>query len=492
MNITIQKAKNGEDTAVIEGHFLHSNYSPKKEAERFVQNLNLPYFPSAIIITEPGLSYVAEYFKIKFPSIKIGAIRYCPDFKDYDNAFDFIINYFEHKDFETFLENNFTEEDLLKFIFIPWQPSQQMFSETDKIVWNAIKASLVRSKTLLITRQYFEKKWFINSLNFVRYLSNQAEIDFPVNKDTLIISSGPSLNTFIPLIREQRKKFYIICLSSAISVCFKNQIIPDLCMTTDGGYWAGQHLKSLKNSEVPVAMPAEAFCSKNLLSKINVLPLDYGEGLSSEILKSSGLQKIKAVRNGTVSGTALLFAAANCSKNIYLCGIDMASQKGFQHAQPNQLELNSSLLDNRISSKQLRLTKSELTTGSMNIYKDWFCNNPLNLGERKVYRLIEIKDRKNNLQWIKDISLSEFGNLISNNSCESRSSSKTQKVSINKKALKKLFTDNDKIENWKKQLFPLDYVLLSHNPDNIQTKEKIESEWNKLMKKAEDIFNDNL
>ena len=34
MNITIQKAKNGEETACTEGHFLHSNYAPKKEAEQ--------------------------------------------------------------------------------------------------------------------------------------------------------------------------------------------------------------------------------------------------------------------------------------------------------------------------------------------------------------------------------------------------------------------------------------------------------------------------
>ena len=39
MKITIQKAKNGEDTATADGHFLHSNYAPVKEAQRFVENL---------------------------------------------------------------------------------------------------------------------------------------------------------------------------------------------------------------------------------------------------------------------------------------------------------------------------------------------------------------------------------------------------------------------------------------------------------------------
>ena len=48
--------------------------------------------------------------------------------------------------------------------------------------------------------------------------------------------------------------------------------------------------------------------------------------------------------------------------------------------------------------------------------------------------------------------------------------------------------DNKKVSEWKKQLFPLDYVLLSHNPSNSETQEKLEAEWEKLKKRAEDIL----
>ena len=73
MKITIQKAKNGEDTATADGHFLHSNYAPVKEAQRFVENLKLPYNPSSIIITEPGLSYITPFLRERFTEIKIGS-----------------------------------------------------------------------------------------------------------------------------------------------------------------------------------------------------------------------------------------------------------------------------------------------------------------------------------------------------------------------------------------------------------------------------------
>ena len=125
-------------------------------------------------------------------------------------------------------------------------------------------------------------------------------------------------------------------------------------MTTDGGFWAGEHLKKLLKHDIPVAMSSEAFCSKNLLNKLSVLPLIYGEGISKELTKASGINSKSAIRNGTVSGTALLFAFQYSTKNIFFCGLDMANQTGFQHTQPNELELNNSLYDNRIKNKETR------------------------------------------------------------------------------------------------------------------------------------------
>ena len=94
--------------------------------------------------------------------------------------------------------------------------------------------------------------------------------------------------------------------------------------------------------------------------------------------------------------------------------MDMANQKGFQHAQPNQLEENNAKADNRIRNKLTRLSRAELTKGSLDIYKDWFANNPLNTEKKKVRRLIEEKDRKNSLGWIADITLKTFENEILN------------------------------------------------------------------------------
>ena len=488
MKVTIQKAKNGENTASVEGHFLHSNYAPVKEAQRFVDNLSLPFTPTTIIITEPALSYCADFLKQKFPEIKTGVIRYINDFSEYNSKFDFVINYYEHPDFETYLENNFTEEHLLTTHFISWPASSQLFNETDKIVWNAIRQAMIRAKTLLITRQYFEKKWLYNSCNFLKYCSKTISFVNTINKPALIISSGPSLIPFINIIKDNQDKFFIICLSSAISVCIKNGITPDLCMTTDGGYWAGEHLKALYKNDIPVAIPSEAYCPKNLLRKLTVMPLDYGDGISSALLKTQNIQTIQASRNGTVSGTALLFAYKYCTNNIYLCGLDMSAQKGFQHTQPNELEKNSSYKDNRISTKQTRLGKSELTNGSLDIYKNWFINNPLKTEERKIFRLMEKEYCRNSLGWIKDITAKDFIDLISKHSETSEINFITSDFQFDKSECLKLLYDSEKNIQWKKQLFPLDFVQAIHDPLNKEIENRIETEWQKLQKRIERIF----
>ena len=493
MQITFQTAKNGEETAAADNIYLHSSYAPSKEAERFVEGLTFSYTPQIIIITEPALSYAAKFLRQRYENAKIGVIRYVKDFEKYNSFFDFVLNYFEHPDFETYLERLYDEQQLITMQFISWSPSGRVFAAEETSVWKSIKAALERSKTLLITRQYFEKKWLYNTAIFFKYINNPVKLSGPVNKPTVIISSGPSLKPAINIIKSHRHNLFVLCLSSAISTCLSNGIIPDLCMTTDGGFWAGEHLKKLEKKDIPLTLPSEALCKKNLLKKLRILPMIYDDGISKEICESADRYTfVHAVRNGTVSGTALLFACEYCTKDIYLCGLDMACQKGFQHLQPNELETNNSLYDCRIRTKEKRLTASQFSGASLEIYKNWFCSNKIELKDRKVYRVINKADRQNNLNWIEDIEDTDFMNNLQNNKNASDStfgfiSQQIQKNNIdNRLYFKKIFEN----ENCKKQLFPLDYVSLIHNPGNSEILNKIDSEYKKLQKKIEAVLNE--
>ena len=250
MEVFFQNAKNGELTVSIDGFFFHSSYSPQKEAQRFVENLKFPFSPEIIFITEPGISYCADFFRQKFPSSKLVVIRYLTDFKQFDNKFDFVIDFFSFNNnshaFEKFLSSHFCDSEILCSVFCSWNATSKCFPDFEKAFWQSIKNVTQKARTVLITSQFFEKKWFLNSISFFNFLKKPVSLQKKISNDILIIASGPSLLPVLSLIQKNQNSFFIIVLSSAIKCCFENNIIPDLCFSTDGGYWAKEHLKILE------------------------------------------------------------------------------------------------------------------------------------------------------------------------------------------------------------------------------------------------------
>ena len=65
--------------------------------------------------------------------------------------------------------NNFGEEKLLSSTIIITKQAETLFKEQINQIILQYKNALEDSKTLLVTRQFFEKKWLLNSCNFIKY-----------------------------------------------------------------------------------------------------------------------------------------------------------------------------------------------------------------------------------------------------------------------------------------------------------------------------------
>ena len=280
MNLSFSSAKDNNKTFSVDNHFIHSPYSPLKEAERFVSLLPSDSVYDLIILIEPGFSYTKSFLKQKYPNAKIGIIRLIPELSFYNSDWDFAINYKNPENLQNQLLSLFTEEQLLCSMLFDWLPSKNIFNSESLQIWQTYKFVMEQCKTILITRQYFEKKWIINSCNYIKYISGKgllnAENILKTKKPVLIAASGPSLKAVISKITLFRENCFIICLSSAIKAFHSNNIIPDLILTTDGGYYAGQHLKSLFNTEgLLVAAPCEAFIQKQLFEKMKIIQINF-------------------------------------------------------------------------------------------------------------------------------------------------------------------------------------------------------------------------
>lgn len=460
MDIENIESKNGLKSLKINSIFYHSSYDPEKEAQRFSDSISLPYIPSILFIIEPGLNYCIKYLKEKYPSTKIYTIRFIPQFYDDNNSI-------LYENFTNYCFKHFNSEELLNSLVITWPSAEKVFPSDVNNIWQEYKKHLEIRKTELVSRQYFEKKWLTNSFYFFKYLKNIILLN-QTNSPVLVVASGPSLKDNLSFIKENQNKMIIIGLSSAINVLLKNNIIPDFCVSTDGGFWAKKHLYPLNNKNIPLAITSESGVPKKYLENIPIIPLSYSDGLSSELFRKLNISYIQAERNPTVSGTALILARQLTSSKIYFSGLDLCCQKGFAHCQPNILEMENSINDNRLRPTSTRTLNSEYATSSLNIFIDDFS---MMENVQNCYRITN-KYINNKLGKIRDISVQQFQSEIVKLASIDKTSLFQPQTGISQKdqtlireKLSQFLKENENSESFMKNLFPIDYISISHAKD---------------------------
>ena len=496
MNIQFCDTKDGFKTFSLDNVFFHSKYAPLKEAERFSQGITLPYNPKLIFLVEPGLAYCFPYIKEKFADCRIIVIRLI----DYDlpgkEHFE-CVKYDSNLNFKSYLVHTYGEEALLSSGIFIWPPAQNVFSDKVQNIISSYRQALEECKTLLVTRQFFEKKWLTNCCNFIcnakSFISFNRKIPLPV----LVCASGPSLEPCLKTIAENQSKLFILALSSALSVLIKNNIIPDLVLSTDGGYWAGEHLKPLlKNKSIPLACPAEAYIPKSILTNNPVLPLEYDDSssfISTQIIQKAGINCFKALRNPTVSGTALYLAESLTDNKVYFTGLDLHAQPGLQHSKPNRIEQNNSVTETRLLNKESRNSRSRFNSGSLAVYEEWFSSITDKNILDKTLRVIDPQYKQNTLGFIKEIDSKTFEKEI--NGCHELSTDKKEyftspykNSSSNNNEIFDFILSQLDYQKWQKQIFPADFISIQ-NGTGINTEQQLASKIERLKDKIRKLKN---
>ena len=464
MQIQFLDSKDGSKTFSADGVFYHSSYSPAKEAQRFLEASQFTINPSVIFLIEPGLNFFSESLKQKFPECKIICVRFFEESFPDEPSWDSVINFNKCKNLSQLLINQFGEEALLCSTALIWPVAQKLFMQQIQSFFAEYKTTLEYCKTLLVTRQFFEKKWLINSCNFINYAKNFIEPDIKTQLPVVICASGTQLKPCINTIKTSQDKIFIICLSSALSVLVKNGITPDLILTTDGGFWAGEHLKYLKkNPDITLAAPCEAFIPKKILQTNPIVALRYNDTSSficSELLQQSGIPFLDALRNPTVSGTGLFLAKSITDKSIYFCGLDLGTNPGFVHTQPNEIEKNNELFDYRLNTKQTRIARSRFNSDSLKVYRDWFA--ALKKDEvQNIYRVID-QSKQDVLGNIQNISPEFFCDKLTGECSGKKNIAFTKAVlsNINTKKTIDYVINHLNTEKWCHQIFPADFISI--------------------------------
>ena len=489
--LELSVAKTGQQTCRINGIRLHSAYDPIREAQRFVSSLDVNFTPSLIVVTEPALSYCATFLRQSFPHAILVAIRFTHDFDVYNHLWDKVLY---HQELMQLLQI-YGEDMILATAFFSWQPSQQVFPKEYNHCWQQIRSLVQTSRDILGTRAYFGKRWLKNTLSFCNRLQNTSTIKSG-STPVLLIASGPSLKSSIQFIQKYKEVLFVIALSSALSPLLAAGIEPDLCISTDGGYWAKKHIATCP---VPLALPAEAALPAALFEK-NIIPLTYADGPEAELLDICKIPKMQAFRNGTVSGTALEFALSITTGTVFACGLDLASTIGFQHCQPNCLEIAAETKDCRLAPKETRLYPQQLPSQSLEIYEQWFANQSNRFKDR-FYRLSDSHYQfSNKLGAIKDIHWEDFSLILKKLQTQAKNKKllhpeilcqpippQKQRYEILLKTLEK-YQRQKLPDHWVSTLLPAEQALLARSLEKTELEEKITEKSIQYMKEMIDYL----
>ena len=402
MDVVFTKAADGTMTCTCKSIRLHSAYKPGHEAERFVQSIDCDFTPGYVAVTGPALSYCVPYLKKRFPGAKLCAVRYTKDFSSTDSLWDKV--FFTEALAQPLAEQLYAymgEEGLSSCLFISWQPSEKAFPDIYRETWQQIKSAVLRSRDILATRSFFARRWTRNAIRFCLFTKHTARIQGGT-APVVICASGPSLQQSLSFIRQHRREFFLIAVSSALQPLIHADIMPDICLSTDGGYWAKLHLAAALQAhpEIPLAIPAEGACFAQTFRN-PIIPLSYGDGISETLLRTSGFTTIHAERNGTVSGTAAQLALSLTSGKVFFCGLDLAPSAGAAHTQPNALEMQAVPADERFRSKETRIVPATFHSASLELYAAWFSTQ--DFGGR-LFRLSDHYPFSNTLGTVQDVS----------------------------------------------------------------------------------------
>lgn len=379
---------------------LHSTYNPYKEAERFCAAIQGT--PKIIVITEPGESYIAPILRLQFPDAKLIAIRYTDTyFLQSDILWDAVWRPV-HGNLDFFIIHTIPDEFLCVSIFLPWKPAELIWKETADFVWKTIAGSVKIIQSIIATRIFFGQRWLKNITDNFLFAKHPVNFEFK-NTDSVFAASGGSLETFLKQEKHIVNGHFILAASSAMPALIAYGISPALCISTDGGFWAAEHLKRIPE-HIPVCFPPEAKIPHTVLKNNPCVFLTYNSLTETLFFTDFKITPKKAVRNGTVSGTGIDLLLDYTKGSIYAAGLDLEGSQGFPHTQPHESLKAKEHILSKVNPVSHCAAVSNFDTRSLEVYAKWFSQIPA----QRAYRIFRLGKRGRNIENIKRISFEHF------------------------------------------------------------------------------------
>lgn len=259
--IKVEESKCGVATLKYNNRYIHSKYDPIKESKILVDKYEYLVKENIILVYGLGLGYHIEEISNRNPNACIyvfegrnDVIDICKRNNDkLSNTKNIKIISKRDKNFY----NIFTKIiDKVKEVIVH-KPSLEMIKDIDNKLYSVINNYNISKESVdysgLLKKNYIENlKVCFNNIDI---LLDKFRI---INKPVIVISAGPSLDDELKLVKENREKFIIISVGTALHALMKNNIKPDIIVIIDGKEAVAKQLKDFKNEQIPLCFLSTA------------------------------------------------------------------------------------------------------------------------------------------------------------------------------------------------------------------------------------------
>jgi hypothetical protein len=362
---------------------LHSRYQPQLEADRYITALNPGHDIAYFILIEPGLGYLIPSLRACRPDSKVIVLHADSCFRETESSYPDVPMWFPDSGMgvQEFLEAHIPEGASARII--EWRPSLNVYGD--------LCLKLVRESTDFIKRAEadrrtgaaFGRRWVRNFFRNLALLDRALQyrvMDMPI----VITGSGPSLEAVLPEIYAAREGVFILAASSSLPALAAGGIVPDMVIATDGGGWALMHLHACfrLTETVKLAGPTKlaiSLCAAvpSQCAALPALVLNDGSLWQSMALHSVGIPSILIPQRGTVTASALELALVLGTGNIFLAGMDLATQDIRTHARPygfDHLFAGAASRLRPLYTQYFTRSNDMKAGGSHDVYAAWFKN----------------------------------------------------------------------------------------------------------------------
>lgn len=330
MKLARETGRRGEPTITIDGRYLHSPYSPRTEAARFLETQTLSHSTRTVLVIGDGLGVIPALLTERLPDLRVISLEpvdrsenledfYAPRSTDRVAA-----GAARRTTIRAVLRRMIHPTEVGGTQLLLWPAIEQCSADWRLEIESGVRDAFRDLRSELATIGHFGRLWIANALRATLSVAERNEVE--VQGDPIYLAtSGPTIEQLPAGARP-------FAVSSALHFLRRRGELPLLVLHTDGGMWARRYLHDLDGrTETVLALPLRAGRPPV------AAPLLLADGSIVDRLAPDALEWTKLPDHPSVGVSLLdLVRRIGGSSQIVIAGLDMCTRDLLLHARPHQ------------------------------------------------------------------------------------------------------------------------------------------------------------